>query len=75
MTKLSNLLSYQQLLRKVPVLEWLPNYQLTYILPDIIAGLTVAMTVIPQGMTVDELNQNNIIKFYDFKFQALLMQL
>lgn len=50
MTKLSELTSYQQLLRKVPVLEWLPKYEYSYIVPDIIAGLTVAMTVIPQGM-------------------------
>lgn len=50
MLKLRNKISYQQLLRKVPVLEWLPKYQISYILPDVIAGLTVAMTVIPQGI-------------------------
>jgi sodium-independent sulfate anion transporter 11 len=35
----------------LPVLEWLPSYQVrTQLLGDIIAGLTVGMMVIPQGL-------------------------
>lgn len=36
--------------RRVPVLNWLPKYKKSYIGPDIVAGLTVALTVIPQGI-------------------------
>jgi solute carrier family 26 (sodium-independent sulfate anion transporter), member 11 len=49
-TKIKKLFTFEQLLRKVPVLEWLPKYRKSYILADIVAGLTVAMTVIPQGI-------------------------
>lgn len=47
---MKNLFTLKQLLRKVPVLEWLPKYRRSYLLADIVAGLTVAMTVIPQGI-------------------------
>ncbi|XP_054714759.1 sulfate transporter-like isoform X2 [Uloborus diversus] len=33
-----------------PVLSWLPKYRLEYLLPDIIAGFTIAILHIPQGM-------------------------
>lgn len=49
-TKMKNLFTLEQLLRKVPVLKWLPKYRKSYILADVVAGLTVAMTVIPQGI-------------------------
>ena len=40
----------KQLYRKVPILEWAPKYTLNYFLSDAIAGTTVALTVIPQGI-------------------------
>ncbi|XP_037945077.1 sodium-independent sulfate anion transporter [Teleopsis dalmanni] len=33
-----------------PVIKWLPNYQLDYVLKDCIAGLTVGLTCIPQAI-------------------------
>ncbi|MFY0665496.1 MAG: solute carrier family 26 protein [Natronospirillum sp.] len=37
--------------RWVPALEWLPNYQKTDLRGDLIAGITVAMMLIPQAMS------------------------
>lgn len=33
-----------------PVLNWLPKYKRSYAVNDVIAGLTVALTAIPQGI-------------------------
>jgi len=35
----------------VPVLEWLPRYRLAWLSKDIMAGLTVACLMIPQGLS------------------------
>lgn len=48
--KLKKLCSAEGLYQRVPVTEWLPKYKKSYVLQDIVAGLTVAMTVIPQGI-------------------------
>lgn len=34
----------------LPILEWLPNYNKTYLSSDVISGITVAFMIIPQGM-------------------------
>jgi SulP family sulfate permease len=34
----------------IPILEWLPKYQRKYLGSDLLAGLTVGVMVIPQGM-------------------------
>ena len=33
-----------------PILDWLPSYKRTYLKDDLIAGVTVAILLIPQGM-------------------------
>ena len=38
------------LLKRVPILSWLPNYDREKAVSDLIAGLTVGLTVIPQGI-------------------------
>jgi hypothetical protein len=39
------------LFKRVPVFNWLPKYKIKqYLFPDIIAGLTVGIMNIPQGM-------------------------
>lgn len=38
------------LIKKFPIIQWLPNYRWQYFQCDMIAGITVAMTVIPQGL-------------------------
>lgn len=48
--KLKRLCSVEGLYRKFPVAEWLPKYKRSMFLPDAVAGLTVALTVIPQGI-------------------------
>ncbi|CAG9785900.1 unnamed protein product [Diatraea saccharalis] len=42
--------STKMLLRRVPILAWLPQYSLRSGLADIIAGITVGLTVIPQAI-------------------------
>ncbi|CAB3363897.1 Hypothetical predicted protein [Cloeon dipterum] len=36
--------------KRVPVISWLPRYPLKNIVPDLIAGFTVGLTLIPQSM-------------------------
>ena len=45
-----NMFSKKQLYKKVPILEWLPKYNLEKGVADLIAGVTVGLTVIPQGI-------------------------
>ncbi|XP_066250639.1 sodium-independent sulfate anion transporter-like [Euwallacea similis] len=34
----------------IPIIKWLPTYTFSYFLHDLLAGLTVALTAIPQGI-------------------------
>ncbi|XP_026329442.1 sodium-independent sulfate anion transporter-like [Hyposmocoma kahamanoa] len=36
--------------KKLPIVEWLPQYNVTTLIQDIIAGITVGLTAIPQGI-------------------------
>ncbi|XP_068084369.1 sodium-independent sulfate anion transporter [Anabrus simplex] len=36
--------------RKLPIIKWLPTYTINYLIHDIIAGFTVGLTAIPQGI-------------------------
>lgn len=47
--KLSKACSIEGLKSKLPVTRWLRNYQASYLLQDIVAGLSVGLTAIPQG--------------------------
>jgi len=40
----------RSLTRYLPILEWLPKYQLSWLRPDIIAGLTVWAVMVPEAM-------------------------
>ena len=42
--------SRRSLTRYLPILEWLPKYQLSWLRPDIIAGLTVWAVMVPEAM-------------------------
>ena len=42
--------SRKQLYKKLPILTWLPKYDLQTGVSDLIAGVTVGLTVIPQGI-------------------------
>jgi len=39
-----------RLARLVPIISWLPNYNRAWLMPDIIAGLTLWGLVVPEGM-------------------------
>lgn len=36
--------------KRVPIFEWLPRYNLKLFLSDFVAGITVGLTAIPQGI-------------------------
>ena len=40
----------KQLNRKLPITDWLPKYNLEFFVSDLIAGITVGLTIIPQGI-------------------------
>lgn len=40
----------KMLYKRIPILEWLPNYTLKYAVSDLVAGFTVGLTVIPQAI-------------------------
>lgn len=42
--------STKVLKRRLPILEWLPKYSAGALIQDVIAGLTVGLTAIPQGL-------------------------
>lgn len=41
--------------KRFPVVEWLPKYNLKFLFNDFVAGLTVGLTAIPQGIAYGEL--------------------
>lgn len=40
----------QIVMNRLPITKWLPKYRLVYLLNDFIAGVTVGLTAIPQGI-------------------------
>lgn len=36
--------------KRLPILQWLPNYSWSFLIQDITAGITVGLTAIPQGI-------------------------
>ncbi|XP_053674299.1 sodium-independent sulfate anion transporter-like [Anopheles nili] len=40
----------KQLFKRFPILQWLPSYNVGFLAEDIVAGLSVGLTVIPQGI-------------------------
>lgn len=40
----------KMLLRRLPVLDWLPRYSRSDFMGDLVAGITVGLTVIPQSL-------------------------
>ena len=36
--------------RLIPILDWLPNYKTSWLRGDVVAGITVAIVLIPQGI-------------------------
>lgn len=38
------------LLQRIPIFQWAPNYDTHKLVSDMIAGITVGLTVMPQGL-------------------------
>ena len=36
--------------KKIPMLKWIQSYELSFLLPDIVAGITLALLLIPQAL-------------------------
>ncbi|XP_069511296.1 sodium-independent sulfate anion transporter [Ambystoma mexicanum] len=46
--------SSQALRKRFPILQWLPKYSVQWLQLDVLAGLTVGLTVVPQGLAYAE---------------------
>lgn len=49
---LKNTFTKKNITKKFPVLSWLPTYNVSKLVSDFIAGLTVGLTLIPQGLAM-----------------------
>lgn len=47
---LKNVFRKKTLYNRLPILKWLPHYNRDDAIGDLIAGITVGLTVIPQGL-------------------------
>ena len=43
--------SFEYTTEKFPIIGWLPRYQWRWLLNDLIAGLTIGLMLIPQGLS------------------------
>lgn len=46
--KVSSACTKKNLYRKIPIFSWLPKYNSSYAIGDLVAGITVGLTLIPQ---------------------------
>ncbi|XP_078427343.1 sodium-independent sulfate anion transporter isoform X1 [Cetorhinus maximus] len=46
--------SYRTLKRRLPILAWMPQYSLQWLKMDLLAGVTVGLTVVPQALAYAE---------------------
>ena len=47
--------TFSNLKSRLPILQWLPHYKTSDFQADLIAGFTVGLTVIPQGLAYADL--------------------
>ncbi|XP_038632943.1 sodium-independent sulfate anion transporter [Scyliorhinus canicula] len=47
--------SYRTLKRRLPILAWLPQYTFQWLRMDLLAGVTVGLTVVPQALAYAEI--------------------
>ncbi|XP_041696886.2 sodium-independent sulfate anion transporter isoform X2 [Coregonus clupeaformis] len=52
--RLASCCSYRTLQAWLPILTWLPKYRLSWLQMDLIAGLTVGLTTVPQALAYAE---------------------
>jgi len=49
-SKVKGACTVELLRRRLPILTWLPSYTWNFAVYDVIAGITVGLTIIPQGI-------------------------
>jgi sodium-independent sulfate anion transporter 11 len=49
-SKVKGACTVELLRRRFPILKWLPSYNWDFVVYDVIAGITVGLTTIPQGI-------------------------
>lgn len=61
------------LLQRIPILQWAPNYTTHKFVSDLIAGITVGLTVMPQGLAYATLAglEPQVSFFYENRFYRL----
>eukprot|EP00061_Rhincodon_typus_P014250 g41162.t1 len=47
--------TYRTLKKRLPILVWLPQYSVQWLRMDLLAGMTVGLTVVPQGLAYAEI--------------------
>ena len=52
--RMKALCSYSTVKAWLPILAWLPRYKLSWLQMDLIAGVTVGLTVVPQALAYAE---------------------
>jgi len=70
------------LVRKFPIVNWFPNYSVQKLIADFIAGITVGLTILPQGLayaTIANLppQVSQLLKFHHFseKYESYFSRL
>lgn len=65
--------SYSTLKAWLPILSWLPRYKLKWLQMDLLAGVTVGLTTVPQALAYAEVaglpvqvNLNQLFQMYQF---------
>ena len=48
--KISSSFTRKVLHKRIPILNWIKNYNINFLISDLLAGLTVGLTAIPQGI-------------------------
>ncbi|ODM93537.1 Sodium-independent sulfate anion transporter, partial [Orchesella cincta] len=49
-SRMRKLLAGKEVRKKLPILQWLPNYTTEKLLADLVAGITIGLTILPQGL-------------------------
>lgn len=67
----SNVFRKKTLYRRLPILEWLPKYNRNDVVGDLVAGITVGLTVIPQGLAFAGITGLELqVSEHGFKFES-----
>ena len=72
------------LYKRIPIAAWIPKYRKDYIVSDLVAGITVGLTVIPQAIAYANVAglplqvrqfARSLVKFYKFNIIPLYLSI